>query len=394
MSNRPSIDFKQLIADEGIPTTEEAIAVELEKEVVVAGSKVSNDSRMSPFWRLVKAIVITPTLWLIDSLLAKHVLPNVFAATAKGIYVDLKAWEVDLERKKATKTRGVVEFFKEAPANPVLIPSGTVIETTQIDGKIYRLTVESDVLIAENETSGYVVCEAEESGEGYNLPAGYYSILPVGVSGITHAVNQADWITTYGSDVEEDDDLALRTRNQFSVVGRYHIDAIYRSMLASVAGIRSDQIYFEHDAPRGPGTANAYILMDVGLTPSHLLVQLNNYVMSEGNHGHGDDLLVLSVPDTHHTVTATIVAKPNVGEARKAQMQAEIEHMIRAAFRESDTYKAVTRTYPVSRFSFSQLATEIHNLLSEDLLSLRFDNADIESQLEVPRLTNVVVKYG
>ncbi|HHF0505323.1 TPA: baseplate J/gp47 family protein, partial [Vibrio antiquarius] len=173
MSNRPNIDFKQLIADEGIPTTEEAIAVELEKEVVAAGSKVSNDSRMSPFWRLVKAIVITPTLWLIDSLLAKHVLPNAFAATAKGIYVDLKAWEVDLERKKATKTRGVVEFFKEAPANPVLIPSGTVIETTQIDGKIYRLMVESDVLIAENEPSGYVVCEAEEPGEGYNLPAGY-----------------------------------------------------------------------------------------------------------------------------------------------------------------------------------------------------------------------------
>ena len=50
MSKRPDIDFEALIAAEGIPTTEEALAIELQKEVEAAGSKVSNDSRMSPFW--------------------------------------------------------------------------------------------------------------------------------------------------------------------------------------------------------------------------------------------------------------------------------------------------------------------------------------------------------
>lgn len=394
MSTRPTIDFTQLIADEGIPTTEEAIAIELQKEVVAAGSKVSNDSQMSPFWRLIKAIVITPSLWLIQTLLASHVLPNSFAATAKGIYLDLKAWDVDLERKAATKSRGLIEFFKETPENPVIIPHGTVVETTQIDGKIYRMLVVEDVLIAENQASGLVVCEAEEAGEGYNLPAGYYSVLPVGVSGITHAVNQSDWITTYGSDIEEDDELALRIRNQFSVVGRYHIDAIYRSMLAEVAGIRSDQIYFEHDAPRGPGTANAYILIDVGSTPSHLLEQLNNHVMGQGNHGHGDDLLVMAIPDTNHDVVATLLARPNVSETRKALMLKEVQDMIRAAFRESASYPDITRTYPASRFSFSQLTAEIHHELYEDLLSIRFENVDIESLLDVPRLNTLAVAYG
>ncbi|HCG8288390.1 TPA: baseplate J/gp47 family protein [Vibrio parahaemolyticus] len=394
MSIRPEIDFKKLIALEGIPTTQDALAIELEKEVLAAGSKISNDNRMSPFWRLVKTIVITPTLWLIDSLLADFILANTFTATAKGVYLDLKAWEVDLERKQATKTRGVIEFFKETPENPIVLPAGLVIETSQIEGKIYRLVVAEDVLIAENQSSGLVICEAEQAGEGYNLPAGYYSILPVGVSGITHVMNQADWITTYGSDIEGDDDLALRIRNQFSVVGRYHIDAIYRSMLASVAGIRSDQIYFEHNAPRGPGTANAYILMDVGRTPSHLLTQLNNHVMGQGNHGHGDDLLVLSVPDTQHRVVVTIEAKANVSEDNKALLKTNVENMVRAAFRESDSYAKVTRAYPVSTFSFSLLTTEIHNELGKDLLSIQFDNDDIESLLVMPRLSELVVQYG
>ena len=394
MSTRPQVDFKQIIADEGIPTTEEAIAIELEKEVVAAGSKVSNDSRMSPFWRLVKAIVITPTLWLIEQLLANHVLPNTFAATASKGYLDLKAWDVDLERKMATKTRGVVEFFKEVAENPIVILKGTAIETSRIEDKIYRLFVVEDVLIQANQASGLVLCEAQEAGAGYNLPAGYYSILPVGVSGITHAVNQADWITTPGANTEEDDELALRIRNQFSVVGRYHIDAIYRSMLASVAGVRSDQIYFLHDAPRGPGTANAYILLDVGETPSHLLEQLNDFVMAEGNHGHGDDVLCLALPETQHSVSVTIWPRVNISEDRVAALKVEVENMIRAAFRESDSYSMVTRTYPSSMFSFSQLTTEIHTELAEDLLSLEFSNSDIVSELNIPRLSNVAVMNG
>ncbi len=394
MSTRPQVDFKQIIADEGIPTTEEAIAIELEKEVVAAGSKVSNDSRMSPFWRLVKAIVITPTLWLIEQLLASHVLPNTFAATASKRYLDLKAWDVDLERKMATKTRGVVEFFKEVTENPIVILKGTVIETSRIEDKIYRLIVVEDVLIQANQDSGLVLCEAQEAGAGYNLPAGYYSILPVGVSGITHAVNQADWITTPGANTEEDDELALRIRNQFSVVGRYHIDAIYRSMLASVAGVRSDQIYFLHDAPRGPGTANAYILLDVGETPSHLLEQLNDFVMAEGNHGHGDDVLCLALSETQHSVSVTIWPRVNTSEERVVVLKIEVENMIRAAFRESDSYSMVTRTYPSSTFSFSQLTTEIHTELAEDLLSLKFSNSDIVSELNIPRLSNVAVMNG
>lgn len=394
MSVRPSVNFRQLLAQEGVPTTEEAMAIELQKHVVAAGSQVSNDSRMSPFWRLIKAVVIAPALWLIDTLLAGHVLPNTFAATGKGRYLDLKAWDVDLVRKAATKTRGAITFYKSTPENPLVVPKGTVIETEQIEQKVYRLMVVEDALIPAGQAHGLVLCEAQEAGSGFNLPAGYFAIMPKGVSGITHAVNEADWITALGSDLESDEALSLRIRNQFSVVGRYHIDAIYRSMLASVAGVRSDQVYFLHDAPRGPGSANAYLLMDVGRTPSQLLRQLNHYVMGEGHHGHGDDLLCLALPETEHDIEVTVTAKPNTSLARQHQLHREVENMIRAAFRESDSYRQVTRTYPKSTFSFSKLTEEIHTELNADLLSLNFNCSDIVSALSIPRLASVEVIDG
>lgn len=98
MNLRPTVDFMALLAESGVPTTEAAMEAELKKEVVAAGSLITNDSDVSPFWRLVRSVVITPALWLIRTLLAGHVLPNTFAATATDAYLDLKAWDVDLTR--------------------------------------------------------------------------------------------------------------------------------------------------------------------------------------------------------------------------------------------------------------------------------------------------------
>ena len=92
----------EVLTEAGVPTTEAAMEAELKKEVVAAGSLITNDSDVSPFWRLVRGVVITPALWLIRTLLAGHVLPNTFAATATDAYLDLKAWDVDLTRKAAS----------------------------------------------------------------------------------------------------------------------------------------------------------------------------------------------------------------------------------------------------------------------------------------------------
>ena len=391
MTLRPTVDFMALLAETGVPTTEAAMEAELKKEVEAAGSLITNDSDVSPFWRLVRGVVITPALWLIRTLLAGHVLPNTFAATATDAYLDLKAWDVDLTRKGAQKTRGLVNFVKANPAEAVTIPADIWVTTERINGTIYRLRPLQAVVSPAGEAVAKVVCEAEHAGAAWNLAPGYYNLLSEAVTGILSARNDdKEWITTQGSDAESNDALGLRIQNQFSAVGRYHIDAIYRSMLASVAGIRADHIFFEHDAPRGPGTANAYILLEVGTTPASLVAQLNDYVGRQGNHGHGDDLFVMAMPETQHSLTLALWPQANLSDEQRAALKAGAENLVRAAFRQSADFPSVTRTWPQSRFSLSQLGRELHSQFPQ-LKSLRFAEEDILSGLAIPRLSQLVV---
>ncbi len=391
MSLRPTVDFMALLAKSGVPTTEEAMEVELKKEVEAAGSLITNDSDVSPFWRLVRGVVITPALWLIRTLLAGHVLPASFAATANDTYLDLKAWDVDLTRKAAQKTRGLVNFTKVNPAEAVTIPADVWITTERINGTIYRLRPLQEMVSPAGEAVAKVVCEAEFAGGAWNLAPGYYNLLSKPVTGILSARNtDRDWVTTQGADAESNDALGLRIQNQFSAVGRYHIDAIYRSMLASVAGIRADHIFFEHDAPRGPGTANAFILLEVGTTPASLIEKLNDYVNNQGNHGHGDDLQVMAIPETEHSLHLELWPVENLAAEQRLALVSEVKLLIQAAFRQSADYPAVTRTWPQSRFSLSQLGRELHQAFPE-IKSLHFTELDIVSGLEIPRLASIEV---
>ncbi|WP_049045759.1 baseplate J/gp47 family protein [Aeromonas hydrophila] len=391
MNLRPTVDFMALLAKSGVPTTEEAMEVELKKEVEAAGSLITNDSDVSPFWRLVRAVVITPALWLIRILLAGHVLPASFAATATDSYLDLKAWDVDLTRKPAQKTRGIVNFTKVNPAEATTIPDDVWVTTERINGTIYRVKPVQAVVSPAGEEVARVVCEAEFAGVAWNLAPGYYNLLSKPITGILSARNsEKEWITTQGADAESNDALGLRIKNQFSAVGRYHIDAIYRSMLASVAGIRADHIFFEHDAPRGPGTANAFILLEVGTTPASLIEKLNDYVNNQGNHGHGDDLQVMAMPETEHSLHLELWPVENLAAEQRLALVNEVKMLIQAAFRQSADYPAVTRTWPQSRFSLSQLGRELHQEFPE-IKSLHFTELDIVSGLEIPRLAAIEV---
>ncbi|MGY3931183.1 phage protein [Aeromonas encheleia] len=391
MNLRPTVDFMALLAETGVPTTEAAMEAELKKEVVAAGSLITNDSDVSPFWRLVRSVVITPALWLIRTLLAGHVLPNTFAATATDAYLDLKAWDVDLTRKSAQRTRGLVNFVKANPSEAVTIPADIWVTTERINGTIYRLKPLQAVVSPAGEAVARVVCEAEHAGAAWNLAPGYYNLLSEPVTGILSARNDdKEWITTQGADAEGNDALGLRIQNQFSAVGRYHIDAIYRSMLASVAGIRADHIFFEHEAPRGPGTANAYVLLEVGATPASLIEQLNDYVGRQGNHGHGDDLFVMAMPETQHSLTLELWPQANLTDEQKAWLKTGAENLVKAAFRQSADFPSVTRTWPRSRFSLSQLGRELHSQFPQ-LQSLHFSESDILSGLAIPRLSKLAV---
>ncbi len=384
-----SEDFKQMLAETGLLVEETQIRQKFE-ELTAQENLITNTSKMSPFWRLITAIAVKPVKWLTDHLIGE-ILPNLFVKTAKEKWLQLHAWAIGLDFKQATKAEGVIQFTKESDITELTIKAGTVVQTERINNVIFRLIVTADTAIPKGVITALVPVVAENAGADYNLAAGYYRILPESITGIRNVENKDDWLTTPGSDRETNEELRERYRTQFSSVGQHHIDSVYKGMIAQVAGLSVDRIYFKHDAPRGPGTANAYLLLDTGVISQPFIDKVNHYVQTEGNHGHGDDLICFAMPETQHVITCGVYFRPSqaIGETRKAEIVQAVENMIRCAFRENNNY-TVTKTYPFSRFSWSKLGEEIHDRFNE-IDSIVWGQTDIQSDLSIPRISRLTV---
>lgn len=384
------VDFKQALTDAGIPTTEAGLRKAWESEVAAQGSKLSNTSAYSPFWRLITALVTKPVMWLI-SFISDTVLPNFFVKTASNAWLDTLAWAVNVERKGATKAKGVILFTRIAAGGTLELPAGIVVQSSAINGHIYQLVTTTPAIFADGLLQLEVPVEAQEVGSGYNLAPGYYAILPVPLAGIAQVVNADGWLIAPGADPEPDEQLRLRVRNQFSAVNQWHTDAVYRAMISAFPGVRPDGVYFLHGAPRGPGSANAYVLFDADVPADTYLEQINAHIRDQGNHGHGDDLVVMVMPETEHSIRLTLWPRALIGNEKRDSLRDEVALFVRAAFRESTaTDYQPTLTYPQSRFSFSRLGEELHQQFP-GIESLHFDNADIVSELSIPRINSLEV---
>ena len=390
MTEKPQVDFEEVVKTSGMPTTEDEVRTRF-NTVVADEGLITNTSRMSPFWRLITAIVTAPVMWLKDTLVAV-VLPGMFVATATGQMLRLLAWAVNVTPKPASAAEGVIRFFKEDVKQAVTVKAGTVVQTERINGKVYALSTVADVTLPSGTASTLLAVKATGTGGAYNLAPGYYRILPVAVDGISHVASEENWLTVPGADEESDDELRERCRNQFNLVGNYHTDAVYRSMIAGVAGLSIDRIFFEHDAPRGPGTANAYLLLDSGVASDPFIDAVNDYINTQGHHGHGDDMQCFAMPETRHDLIVTVWIKnlTNLEQEQRDSLKAGVENLTRCAFRENTDYD-VKKTWPYSRFSFSQLGREIHKAFP-DTDSLEFSLKDITSELSVPRLNALTVE--
>ncbi|WP_448645605.1 baseplate J/gp47 family protein [Pseudomonas mohnii] len=384
------VDFKQALADAGIPTTEAGLRQAWEAEVTAQGSKLANTSSYSPFWRVVTALVTKPVLWLL-AFVSDTVLPNFFVKTASGTWLEMLAWAVNVTRKSAVKSRGTILFTRAASGGALQVPIGTLVQSSSINGHVYQLVTTAVGNFTDGLLQLQIPVEAVEEGSGFNLAPGYYGVLPVPVPGIVSVTNTDDWLSSPGADQELDEDLRLRVRNQFSAVNQWHTDAVYRALIAAFPGVQPDGVYFEHDAPRGPGSANAFVLFEAGVPAAEYLVQINSRIRDEGNHGHGDDLLVMVMPETPANITVDIWPRSTLTEVQCAALKADVELFIRAAFRESSAkdYQP-TLTFPQSRFSFSRLGEELHRQFA-GLESLHFTNTDILSELSIPRIQSLQV---
>lgn len=389
--------FTGMLKESGMPVTADEVRAEWEKTIAENEVKISNNSAWSPFWRLISAIATRPVLWLVK-LLVSFALPMSFARYASGIWLDFHAWAVDLTRGLAARAEGRIIFTRagESLDGAIVIPAGTVIESPSIGGHVYRVITASEALIPAGAASAAVLAVAEAAGAAYNLGPGYYSILPKSIPGVASASNAEDWLSTPGRDQESDESLRLGIRNQWAAVGYFHVDAAYRVIISRLAGIRTDYIFFERDAPRGPGTANFYIMLESGIPSAELVDSITGHLMDKGEHGHGDDLLGFPIPELAVAVEAVLYLPPNIGIEEAATLRQEAENIIRSAFRQNQGY-SVTRVMPQARFSLSRLDDELHTLLPR-IASVEIKHSlgqgDIVAGLALPQLESLSVTVG
>lgn len=397
----PSDLFTSMLRQAGVPVTAQDMQREWDAINTAQGSRITNDSAWSPFWRLISSMVTAPAQWLV-SLLVEHALPNTFLRYASGQWLDVFAWGVDVKRKPAATASGRVVFTRASASGDLTIPQGTLVESPDIGGVIYRVQTVREEVIPHGQLGVTAEVQAEKPGAAYNLGPGYYSILTRPVPGVVSVTNGADWLTAPGADVESDEALRLRTRNQFAAVGQYHHDAAYRALIAAFAGVRTDHLFFEKDAPRGPGTANCHVMVESGIPPADLIDAINAHIAASGNHGHGDDMRCMAMRAKPVTMRATVYAVPQADTARRESLRRGVEDRIRCAFRENADF-AMTKTMPLARFSLSRLAEELH-LALPDLQSVELSYTlpgvgqgsaeDIVAALELPTLQGLTVEVA
>ena len=132
------VDFKEALREAGIPTTEAELKKAWEQEVAEQGSKLSNTSAWSPFWRIVTTLITKPVRWLIEFII-ETVLPNFFVKTAVDSWLDMLAWAVNVARKQATKAQGELLFTRASAAGALDVEVGTRVQSAVINGHVYEL---------------------------------------------------------------------------------------------------------------------------------------------------------------------------------------------------------------------------------------------------------------
>lgn len=420
-----SLDLNNLTPDErtfydtlesaGMPISDEALRAEFASMADDAELTITNNSAYSPFWCFVTAAVVNPTKWL-TAFIIRRIMPGLYVKTSSGALLDILAWSYGIERKPAAVTQGYITFSRpvgDPATTPLEIPAETIVRSVPVAGISYQMITQDIAVIPAGENSVRALAVATAPGGAYNLGTSYYSIIDGGNASRFTAINESDYLISPGADEESDNELRMRLRNHYTAVSDWHTDAKYKAMISTLTGFRVDRLFFVHDAPRGPGTADCYALFDADADPSEYLIDVNEYIMEQGNHGHGDDLVVQALPSKFYGIRLQVVLRSSLTVDVRADALNKIETLIRCAFRQNTAYnETVTQTWPFSSFSFSRLDHELHELFTaivslsweyraitqDELDNNEFDTnvdtwqkGDIPSELDVPRLFKLII---
>ncbi len=375
-------NFTQLMIDAGLPITEASAKTQWDAELVKHDITIENNSPFSPFWRTIKAIITKPVVALFEWV-ATIVMPDLYILTAsREALINLHGPSRNVSVFNATYARGILIFSRNSGDGVLSIPVGSIVSSDEIGGKVYQVKLLDSAVFKEGETITQVMVQAVNTGIGYNLPESSYYKLDNHIEGVT-VKNESDWLISPGGNEEETEAYRTRIINVFGTAGRWHTNAVYKQIISDF-GIAIENIEITNGAPRGAGTANAHIFLEVGLISTALINVINDHVRVKNYHGHGDDFMVYAIPQNEYTLIANYSLHDNAQD-----IKTDLESFIKAAFRLNNAYQP-TRPRPNEVFSISLLKGQLHNEFPT-LKTISFDQDDIDCGLWLPKLTSLVI---
>ena len=392
--------FANYLKEEKIPITlqeHEDLVAKLAQE---AGLEIANSNKYSAFWNFARRAITEPINWL-TAYLIKVITPQLYVKTATGLSLTNIAEGYGIIRKKAVKAQGHITFSRNTntgnPQEQIIIKKGTAIETAPINGNVYRLIVDEDTSMLGGVNSIKVKCTAEFGGSGHNLGAGYYCVLPIPFPNIASVTNEANWLIEQGDNEESDHDLRLRVRNTFTAVGNWHTDAKYKAILSDKLNIAVNKIFIAHTANKDKvAAAEIYILTDVAESSNKIIKKATQLIITEGNHGHGDDIKILKFPEKEITISLNIKcnfdlisltnSEKNANITKEDKIRKKIYDFTLCAFRANKDYIGkVTQVSYHSIFSWSKFVGELHCQFPE-IISVNHEHDDLVSGLNIYRI--------
>lgn len=303
---------------------------------------------------------------------------NHYVDTAEGEYLDKKAADYGLVRKKATKARGTVKVSGAAGVN---IPKGTIFLSDTLS-----FVSLSEATIPETEVT--IEVEAVEAGALGNLPIGSIIRTEETIPGINGVSNQSAF--TGGSDIETDElfrgRLLFKIQNPATSGNVNH----YKIWASEVDGVGKVRVFPLH---AGPGTVKVSVLdNNSAIATPELLQKVKNHIDPDVS-GDGFGRAPIGAKLTVSTATAKNISisvhlqliHPERLEETRTAIQTAIQNYFKSvSYNERVNY--------VSAAKLGDILFDHENVEDFELLMLNNDTKNIPiGQEEIPILSSLEV---
>ena len=170
---------------------------------------------------------------------------QMFPDTATGEQLDMHALQRGLSRHKGKKASGLLVFRLDMPLEyDLVIPLGTIC--TVEDGSLNYVTKEESV-ISRGDTFAWVMCEAENSGDRYNIAADRVKTIITYFSVGIRINNASSFIG--GTDDEDDASLRKRIFESYRNIPNGADAEYFKRLAESVEGVNSASVFADSGSP-------------------------------------------------------------------------------------------------------------------------------------------------